>query len=509
MQALSPIKLPPAGLAALEQRLATDLDYLGWPAKDWMPARAHAKQPVIDVAIIGGGQAGLAAAAALSQQGIRAVVFDRAAAGLEGPWATTARMETLRSPKELTGPALGLPSLTFRAWYEAQFGAQAWASLDKIPRLQWMDYLSWYRRVMAVDVRNDSKVVAIHPRADALVGLDLRTPQGGTSVLARRLVLATGRDGLGGPAIPAFVGELERSKWAHSSDAMDYGRLAGLRVGVVGAGSSAMDSAAAALEAGARSVELLIRRSDIPRINKSKGAGVAGLTHGHADLTDLQKWHLRHYINVANVPPPRGSTLRVSRHAHARFNLGCPILKVVQEGDALRVTTPKGDFVLDFLIVSTGFRLDWYQRPEFSGIAPHVRAWKDRYTPPQGQDDEELADSPDLGPAFELREKVAGECRGLDRIHCFCYPATMSHGTVSGDIPAISDGARRLANGIASLFYREDFEHHFAALKAFAEPELLGDEWVAAPPPDSATSTVNETANETVNETVNETAPNT
>ena len=40
----------------------------------------------------------------------------------EGPWATTARMETLRSPKQLTGPALGLPALTFRAWYEAQFG---------------------------------------------------------------------------------------------------------------------------------------------------------------------------------------------------------------------------------------------------------------------------------------------------------------------------------------------------------------------------------------------------
>ncbi|MFS2055912.1 FAD/NAD(P)-binding protein, partial [Variovorax sp. CT11-76] len=121
----------------------------------------------------GGGQAGLAAAAALANQGIHAVVFDRAPEGLEGPWATTARMETLRSPKELTGPALGLAALSFRAWFEAQHGGAAWAALDKIPRLQWMDYLRWYRRAMALEVRNDCAVTATVPEAGgALVRLD-------------------------------------------------------------------------------------------------------------------------------------------------------------------------------------------------------------------------------------------------------------------------------------------------------------------------------------------------
>lgn len=478
---LSHSQAAPGGLAALEQRLAQDLECLGWPARDWMPQQAAEDGlSVLDVAIIGAGQAGLAAAAALAQQGIHAVVFDRAPRDFEGPWASTARMETLRSPKELTGPALGLPALTFRAWFEAQFGADAWTRLDKIPRLQWMDYLRWYRRVMSVDVRNDTAITAIAPRADGKVLLDLQTPGGASRTLARRVVLATGRDGLGGPAIPAFVRALDRTRWAHSSDVMDYGRLEGLRVGVIGAGSSAMDSAATALEAGAKSVDLLIRRDDLPRINKSKGAGVPGLTHGHFDLPDELKWRLRHYINVSNVPPPHGSTLRVSRHPNARFNFGCPILSVEPDGQALRASTPRGEFVFDFLIVSTGFRIDWSVRPEYAAIAPHVRAWKDRFTHAPGQDDPELADSPDLGPIFELQEKTTGACPGLDRIHCFCYPAVLSHGAVSGDIPAISDGARRLANGIASLFYREDFEHHFARLEAYDDPELLGDEWVAA-----------------------------
>ncbi|MES2184289.1 MAG: NAD(P)/FAD-dependent oxidoreductase [Pseudomonadota bacterium] len=473
---------PPEGLAALERRLARDLEYLGLPARSWLPQHLHGGQPVLAVVVIGGGQAGLAAAVGLRCRGIPAVVLDRSPAGLEGPWATTARMETLRSPKELTGPAMGLPALTFRAWFEAQFGAAAWDALDKIPRLQWMDYLRWYRRVMAVDVRNDTAVEAIVPRPDALVRLDLRTPAGRSSVLARRVVLATGRDGLGGAAVPAFVRGLPRECWAHSSDPMDYGRLAGLRVGVVGAGSSAMDSAATALEAGARSVDLLIRRDDLPRVNKGKGAGSQGLVQGHHDLPDEHKWRLRHYINVANVPPPRGSTQRVSRHANAHFNFGCAVRGIAMVDGALRVSTPRGAFVFDFLVVATGFRIDWFSRPEFAAIAPHVRPWKDRFVPAAGQEDAELADSPDLGRAFELQEKTASACPGIDRIHCFCYPAAMSHGTVSGDIPAISDGAWRLADGIASLFYREDFEAHFADLQTYAEPELLGDEWVPAGP---------------------------
>ncbi|HCQ46073.1 MAG TPA: FAD-dependent oxidoreductase, partial [Achromobacter sp.] len=147
---------------------------------------------------------------------ITAPIFDQAPEGYEGPWATTARMETLRSPKQLTGPALGLPALTFRAWFEAQFGTAEWDALDKIPRLQWMDYLRWYRRVLNLDVRNKHRVLSVQPRADRLVQLDIESPAGRSTVLARRVVLATGRDGLGGAYVPDFAQKLPRDRWAHS-----------------------------------------------------------------------------------------------------------------------------------------------------------------------------------------------------------------------------------------------------------------------------------------------------
>ncbi|MDO9026036.1 MAG: NAD(P)/FAD-dependent oxidoreductase [Zwartia sp.] len=471
------------GLSALEARVKQDLAWLELPAKPWMIKKTLSGIPVIDVAVIGAGMAGLTVGTALTHLGIKPVLFDRAAEGQEGPWVTTARMETLRSPKQLTGPALGLPALTFRAWYEAQYGADGWATLDKIPRTQWMDYLRWYRKVTALDILNEHQVLKINPRADQLIELAVQGPTGIEHLLARRVVIASGRDGLGGPSLPDFANKIPAHLRAHSSDALDYHALAGKRVGVIGAGASAMDSAGTALECGAQSVDLLIRRQDIPRVNKSKGAGNPGLTHGHVNLPDEWKWRLRHYINRQQVPPPRGSTLRVSQHPNARFNVGCPIQDVrIHSDGSMQLQTPKGVFELDFLIFATGFKIDWLARPEYAALAPHLRTWGDRFRHESGQEDQELFDSPDLGPVFELQEKSPGSLPGLDRVHVFCYPAALSHGTVSGDIPAISDGAKRLAQGLASLFYSEDIDAHFENLKNYSEPEILGDEWSPAPP---------------------------
>jgi len=475
-----------AGLPALEARLADELAFLQLPAPRWTPALEHEGQPVLDVAIIGAGMTGLAVAAALLHRGMHAVAYDEAPEGLEGPWATTARMETLRSPKQLAGPALGIPSLTFRAWFEAQFGRAAWDGLDKIPRLQWMDYLRWYRKALALPVENGHRVTDILPRADGLVEVKLETTGGERRTVrafARHVLIATGRAGLGGPSVPAFAQRLPRTRWAHSSDDNDYALLKGRRVGVVGGGASAMDSAATALECGAAHVHLLVRRHDLPRINKGKGAGNPGFVAGFARLPDDWKWRIRHYINVQQVPPPRNSTQRVAAFANAHFHLGVAVQDAQERDGALQVRTSEGPIELDFLVFATGFKVDWKQRSMLRHIAPCIRVWKDRYTPPAGEDDAELAESPDLGRAFEFQARAGMHCPGLERVHVLTYPATLSLGVITGDIPAISEGALQLADTLAGLLYVEDIETHYARMEAYAEPEILGDEWKAEPLP--------------------------
>ncbi len=469
----------PEGLEALNRRVAREFELLTLPAAHWVPERSIDGEPLLDVAIIGAGMAGLTAAAALRNIGVRAVTFDRRPTGFEGPWATTARMETLRSPKTLTGPALGIPSLTFRAWFEAQFGAEEWAQLDKIPRLMWMDYLRWFRGVLGLDVRNGHDIAAIRLGADH-VTLEVEAAGGRSRVRARHVVLATGRDGLGGPAVPDLADNLPRERWAHSSDSNDYAALRGKRVAVVGAGASAMDSAGAALEAGAARVDLLIRRKDLPRINRGKGMGHAGSIAGYQHLPDAWKWRINSYIASEQVPPPRASVLRVSQHPNAFFRQGTALVSAWMDGRDIVVETSAGTMRFDFIIFSTGFKVDWAHRPFLAEIAASARSWADRGVPPDAE--ESLGAMPDLGPAFEFRPKVAGACPGLERVHCFCYPAMMSHGTVSGDIPAISDGAARLSQAIAARLYVEDVATHFQRGQDYAEPEIFGDEWVPAPP---------------------------
>ena len=208
--------------------------------------------------------------------------------------------------------------------------------------------------------------------------------------------------------------------------------------------------------------------------------------HGYGHLPAEWKWRIRHYINTQQVPPPRNSTQRVSRHPDAHFHLGVAVEGVEERGGALQVLTSAGPIELDFLIFATGFAIDWRQRPMLRHIAPCIRVWKDRYRPPPGDEDAELAESPDLGPAFEFQPREGTSCPGLGRVHCLSYPATLSLGVITGDIPAISEGALQLADRLAGLLYAEDIAHHYARMEAYAEPEILGDEWVAEPLPPAA-----------------------
>ena len=181
-------------LKSLEEKIARDLAMLNYPPKP----RRFEDEDILDAAVIGGGMAGLSAAFALLRQGVSKIrVFDENEEGKEGPWATYARMRTLRSPKQWMGPALGVPSLTFQSWFEAQHGTAEWETLGKIPRLQWMDYLKWYRKILQLPVQSQSKVLSIAPEKKGL-----KVVLSNETVLAHKVVLATGRSGFGGTGNP-------------------------------------------------------------------------------------------------------------------------------------------------------------------------------------------------------------------------------------------------------------------------------------------------------------------
>jgi cation diffusion facilitator CzcD-associated flavoprotein CzcO len=467
---------PEDGVGELERRVAKDLETLNLPAANW-PARVFSPSgdAVTDVVVVGAGMNGIAAAAALIFKGVRNVrILDRASAGNEGPWLTFARMDTLRSPKTLPGPALGIPSLSFRAWYDAAFGSDAWEALYKIENAVWVDYLRWLQRVLSLPVEHQVEVTSITP-SDGLLKVATASPRGTNVFYARRVVLATGRGGAGGDKIPNFIdADLRPDLAAHTNEAIDFAQLAGRSIGIVGGGASAWDNAATALERGAGRVDMYVRRHHLPQINKGRGSASPGYFHGWSALDDAARWALFVYLNDVQAPPPHETVRRALRQTAFHIHFGKPVQRATRLGDkaAVQIRDESELRSHDFLIVGTGFHVDAASIPEIAGLAPMAARWRDRYDPPEDLRRPELGDFPYLGDGFELLEREPGRCPGLSKIHLVNHGAALSQGAIASDIPGVNVAAERVSTAIVKSLFAEDISAIRQALEAFDEPEL-------------------------------------
>ncbi len=466
------------GLAALEDAARHDLQRLNYPTANWVvPATAPDGKPACDVLIVGGGMCGQTAAFALRREGVCNIrIIDRNPPGREGPWGTFARMETLRSPKQLTGPDLGVATLTYRAWYEAHHGIDGWEALHKAPRLDWLDYLLWVRRVAGLPIENDTAMTSLDADG-AFLRVSLRGPHGPEVVFARKVVLALGRDGSGAPRWPTFASfdpasAAVRGRVFHSSDDIDFAALAGRRVGVLGAGASAFDNAGSALEAGAGAVVMFARRRFLPQVNKSKGASFPGFQRGFAALDDDRRWRFMTYIFDEQAPPPHESVLRCDRHDGFAIRFSEPWTDLAVDGGGVVVTTPAGRQRFDAVIIATGFDVDLTERLELASLRDQILLWADRRAPAESAAEPEAARFPYLGDGFQLCPRGEGATPRLADIHVFNWGCTMSHGPLAGDIPGLGIGATRLAHAIVRDLFVADADRHFEALVAHEEPEL-------------------------------------
>ena len=155
--------------------------------------------------IVGGGQSGLVIAAHLKREGLeRIAILDAAKAGEEGPWRTYARMTELRTPKTTVGAELGLPNLSLRRWREAHYGAAAWESFERLPRMDWAEYLAWYAEAVGLDIESETLAIDIREAGD-LLRVDTMRRGRARPRYARTVVVATDLEGSGAWRVPDFV----------------------------------------------------------------------------------------------------------------------------------------------------------------------------------------------------------------------------------------------------------------------------------------------------------------
>lgn len=460
-------------LEALEHRVHRDLAMTAHPRMDWMPVRTRNGAPVLDVLIVGAGQSGLATAFALIRDRVTNIlVIDRAPQGREGPWTTYARMPTLRSPKDFTGPDLGQPALTFQAWFEAQHGPDAWTALHLISRQDWQAYLDWFRRVLDLPVRNGTRLTAITPTRldDGLLGLEA-TLDTGETLVARKIVLATGQDGTGTWWMPDFIEALPPDRRAHAADPIDFTSLRGRHVAVLGAGASAMDNAATALEHGA-TVDLFCRRAEPTVVQRYRWLTFTGFLRHIGDMPDEWRWRMMGHIIQAREGFPADTWRRVTAHPNFTMHIARPWTDARIDAHQVRIETPRGPVHADFVICGTGIRHDPAQRPELAAFAHHIATWQDRYTPPPGEESDMLAAFPYLGPDFAFQEKRPGAAPFLQDIHLFAIGATLSQGPSGSSINAMTNAVPKLVAGLTRGLFAADLPHHWQSLLAYDTPQV-------------------------------------
>jgi putative flavoprotein involved in K+ transport len=212
----------------------------------------------LPIAIVGGGSAGLAAAALLNEHGLDAVVLE---AGSEPGAAWRGRYDRLRlhTPRLLSGlPGLRIPR---------RYGR--WVARDDL-----IDYFRAYVTTHGLDVRTNTRVTRIDRDGD---GWSLDTHDG--PIRAAKVIVATGYNGT--PFVPEWPGrETFAGELVHSSEYRNPAPYRGRDVLVVGAGNSGAEIAHDVADGGAKRSRLSVRTP--PQIVRRATAGIPAQLLGMA-----------------------------------------------------------------------------------------------------------------------------------------------------------------------------------------------------------------------------------
>jgi len=231
---------------------------------------------------------------------------------------------------------------------------------------------------------------------------------------------------------------------------------------VVGAGPSAFDAAAVALEQGATAVHMFNRRPyvDYPGGSRTQGEGERGhanvrtLTHL---LPDEVRW--KNFVarerRVSTVP--RDSIDRAVSHDNFILHLESSLEDVEITGGQVSASARGATYQFDHLIAGTGYRIDFSATAELASIHDDIALWRDRYDPERGWDNSGAAVFPYLGSSMEFLPRRRRGADYLRNIHCFNLSGQLSFGLPIGDIWSC-DSQPNLINAIARDLYNESVD---------------------------------------------------
>jgi thioredoxin reductase len=381
-----------------------------------------------DVTVVGAGPQGLAVAAHLRSAGIDSQVFGDPMAFWIEHMPTGMCLRSLPRASSISDPQ-ARHSL-------ARFEATRGRAGVPIPIDHFIEYGKWFQQHVVPDV-DPRRVTDVQARAD---GFRL-TLDDDERIRSRRVVVAVGIDRFA--FVPPQFRGLPETAVSHTFTHTDFRRFAGQRVVVVGAGQSALESAALLNESDAE-VEIVVRATRIrwlkelpdegrvgviERLKPPTGVGPPGLNWviGVPDLYRSLPAALRSYTAWRAIPPAGADWLR-PRLKDVPKTLGRQVSRVETTDGHLRLRLNDGtDRVVDHVVLGSGYAPDVSRYPF---LPQQLLAGIDR-----------VGGYPVLGPGFE--SSVPG-------LHFVGAIATQSYGPITRFVVASAFTGREVSRHVTA-----------------------------------------------------------
>src|SRR5580693_6493530 len=389
----------------------------------------------VDVTILGAGPYGLAAGAHLRQiKGLDLRIFGEP---MEFWKSHMPEGMLLRSPwaaSHISDPGIVLTMDAF----DKDLGVRI---PTPIPLDRFVEYGLWFQRQAVPEI--DRRRITRIERASQGFRVTLAD---GEQLESRRVVVAAGIGSFARRPQP-FEG-LPPELVTHVSDQRDVRRFVGKRVAIIGAGQSALESAALVHEAGGE-VEVIVRASGVHwlgwRARLQKLGPIAKLLYSPFDIgpagisrivavPDSVKYFPRSIQDGfrRRALRPAGARWLVDRFKDIRISSGRSVESAVPSGNTLRLRLDDGSSRdVDHALLGTGYRVDVSRYPF---LADEIR-----------KDVVNVNGFPKLTPGFE--SSVPG-------LHIMGAPSSWNFGPLMFFVCGTDYAARRLARFMTSTVSR-------------------------------------------------------
>ncbi len=313
-----------------------------------------------DVTIVGAGPYGLSAGAHLTAAGVNTQVFGDPMEFWDKGMPAGMLLRSPREASTISDPSSGL---SLEA-YEAANGVKP---VKRVPREIFVKYGKWFEQRLGSTV--DRRNVAEISRNGSGFNLILAD---GTSLKSRTVVVATGI-GLF-KKIPKQFSDLRTERVSHCYDGRDLSSL-GKRVAVVGAGQSALESAALLSEAGTE-VSVIARIPELRWIGMHKRLHQLGpiskMLYSKHDVGPIGISRLVAYPKVMyHVPLGMKDTIRtravrsagapwlIPRLNEVKITTGHSVASAKEIGGEVQLVLDNGvEMRVDHVLLGTGYNVD-------------------------------------------------------------------------------------------------------------------------------------------------------